>query len=193
MFKTIAWSVVVGFVAYLLFIAGKEILDTRIRQKIEDSYFLKDIGHPQIAFDGKSDNMSKIYRVKDSSVQQITEQLAGWVEPEATGEASDSRVLLLYPKDLVWVHADPQAPGVVWIEVSGKQFVRNAVRGEPLESHGVRAEIEHRWGPLNDLSRYEGFIDSKGRYAPVVQPEHLVLFESSGYVPDRGGGPDEGK
>ncbi|MBD0378898.1 DUF4247 domain-containing protein [Paenibacillus sedimenti] len=192
MTKKIIALIVAAFLLFLVFFIVKDYRDNRIDRVIRDSFTFHDNGYPVAQQD--EDSITRIYSAENKTAQQIVDQLTQQVKPNQLGKIEDHRAIMVYPEDLVLIMRDSSKPDLIWIELANKDLVAEVMNISMLERYQVSNIAAKQWNLSKTINgKYEGYIDLSGQFARMVAPSQQVVYESSGFVPQRGGGISAGK
>ncbi|NGP45043.1 DUF4247 domain-containing protein [Bacillaceae bacterium SIJ1] len=166
--------------------------DQSVSNYIEDtdSYELKDV----ITSSADSSDYSKVYQVNGKSIEQVSDELKNWREPEEESDVVDGRKLMIYGEELVVLSEED---GEAQVEVSEDDFVRDNYSPSFFNQLMTLAIINRflgidGWGTVQrDRCRagdcYGGYTSSGGSYRGPSGPSPFKGYSS------RGGGPGVGK
>lgn len=150
---------------------------------------------------GDRGEQANVYRVERASVPEVARDLAERATPDHVSEASEERMILSYPDELVSVYRDVDQAEDTLVEVASTTFVRNNYSPSFLEGYLLGSLIGNIFGSgwqNRDWNRpYRGYIGPDRRYSTYGGAKGAtggsIRQGSSGTRFFRGGGLGVGK
>ncbi|WP_101844649.1 DUF4247 domain-containing protein [Halobacillus sp. Marseille-P3879] len=173
-----------------------EILDSieqseagSVRQLLSDSFPLLDTVETD-------EGNSEIFMTQELTLPEVAEELERKIEPEEVSDREEGKQVLIYPDEFVILQESEEEPGLILIELSSDEFVRNNY--SPNFFQGLLAySLLNRMLGSNDWaerrqSRCQSGGDCYGGYSMYggSNSDSSGSFRGSS---NRGGGPGTGK
>ncbi|MFG6116618.1 DUF4247 domain-containing protein [Halobacillus sp. MO56] len=71
------------------------------------------------------EGISRVYVTREFKIPELADLLAGTLKPDEKSDYNNNKQVLVYPDHFVIMKESEEEPGVVFIELSNDQFVRN--------------------------------------------------------------------
>jgi hypothetical protein len=105
-----------------------QILDTIKNSKANSIEQLVKESFPLLDTVQSDQGMARIYMTTKLSLPEVSDALSGQIKPEEISERQEGKQALIYPEHFVIIQESDEEPGLVTIELSSDQFVRNNYR-----------------------------------------------------------------
>lgn len=134
-------------------------MENHVSKKIKDEYPLESVN-------GSGNQTSYVYRAAGKTVPVVTEELSQERPPEQKSKASDERMFLVYPEEIIHIQKDTKNPKDTLIEIDSKEYVKKNYSPGFLEGFLLSTLVNKLFDyGKSSGGEYRGFA-TKDKYKP---------------------------
>ncbi|MCP3025442.1 DUF4247 domain-containing protein [Halobacillus sp. A5] len=173
-----------------------EILESIEQSNTESVRVLLSNSFPQLDTVETDEGKSEIFMTKELTMPEVAEEIEGKIEPEEVSEREDGKQVLVYPDEFVILQESDEEPGLILIELSSDEFVRNNYSPSFFQGLLAYTLLNRMLGSNDWAERRESRCQSGGDCYGGYSMYGGSGSDSSGSFrgsSNRGGGPGSGK